>query len=132
MKIKEMNIETFNDSRASRFFDIFPAMKEQITVSKVEPNQVSGWHMHKNQTDYFFVAQGSLKISIINQSGEIFETIVSGDKPKTIKIESNHWHCYRSYESQVFLIYHLSQKHDESDEYRISEDEIFSKYNYKI
>ena len=51
MSIKVLPIEGFKDHRAERFFDIYPDIDGQITVSIVEPNQFSGWHNHALHND---------------------------------------------------------------------------------
>ena len=59
MKIAVSKVEGFKDHRADRFFDIYPDLDGQVTVSIVEPDQFSGWHSHKLQYDIFFAASGS-------------------------------------------------------------------------
>lgn len=132
MNIKISNVSGFNDHRAKRFFDVYPHMSGQVTVSIVQPNQFSGWHCHKLQYDIFFVASGELKIGIISPEGEITEVYLKSEKPETVFIPAGYWHSYRSGEHQVTLVYYLSQKHNEDDEFRATEEEIFEKFKYKI
>ena len=66
MKIK--NIETYNDERADRFFDIFSGLEGQITISAIKPLQFSGWHKHELQTDWFSVVKGRVKVAVISPS----------------------------------------------------------------
>ena len=132
MNIERQHIESFSDQRAVRYFDLFSGLSGQITISKVLPHQFSGWHKHLKQTDEFFVAEGLLKVAIINPNGEITEELLSPDEPKTIKIYPNQWHSGKSYEHKTILIYHLNKKHNESDEFRATEEEIIDQFNYKI
>ena len=132
MSVKVSSVEGFKDHRADRFFDIYPALDGQITVSIVEPNQFSGWHCHALQYDIFFVASGSLKIGIISPDGDVSEVMLKSDKPERIYIPTGYWHCYKSGTSQATLVYYLSKKHNEHDELRASEEEIFSKFGYRI
>lgn len=125
-------VEGFRDHRADRYFDIYPELHGQITVSVVEPHQFSGWHKHKLQYDIFFVASGELKISIISPDGVVEEVFFDASNRQSVFIPPLHWHCYKSFGSQATLIYYLSRKHDEDDEYRASDDEIFSWFQYRI
>jgi len=131
-KIDVFQIESFADKRASRFFDLFPELSGQITVSIINAQQFSGWHKHKKQYDQFFVADGEIKIAIISPAGKVSEEILNSAEPRTILIPPDHWHCYHSISETATLIYYLSRKHDESDELRASEEDIFKSYNYKI
>ena len=132
MSVEISPVDGFKDDRADRFFDIYPHIDGQITVSNVEPDQFSGWHSHKLQYDIFFVAAGSLKIGIISPNGEVTEVVLDSKKPETILIPTGYWHCYKSGREFATLVYYLSQKHNEDDEYRATEEEIFDKYGYRI
>jgi len=132
MSVKVSSVEGFKDHRADRFFDLYPHIDGQITVSIVEPHQFSGWHSHALQYDIFFVASGNLKIGIISPDGKVTEVFLSSDRPETVFIPSGFWHCYKSGECAATLVYYLSQKHNEDDEYRASEEEIFNKFGYRI
>ena len=130
--MNEYIIESYSDVRANRYFDIFPKLKSQITVSEIYPNQISGWHMHKKQNDEFCLIKGNIKIALISESGIITEYMLSEDKVRTIYIPKTYYHCWRNYNKQSILIYHLSNKHDESDEYRLTFKEIKNRFNYEI
>ena len=132
MTVKISSVEGFKDHRADRFFDLFPHIDGQITVSLVEPNQFSGWHKHALQYDIFFVASGELKIGIISPDGVAEEVVIDANNRSSVSIPSGYWHCYKSFHSAATLIYFLSRKHDETDEYRATEDEIFSQFQYRI
>ena len=132
MEFNDFKIDTFVDERASRYFDLFPEMSGQITVSIIEKHQFSGWHKHHLQYDQFFVARGKIKVAIITPTGDVKEEYLSEDNPKTILIPPDHWHCWRSDDETSFLIYYLSRKHDEYDEIRGTEEEIYKQYQYKV
>lgn len=125
------NLETFNDERADRIFDLFPELIGQITASVIAPNQFSGWHKHEKQTDEFCVVSGKLTVSVITISGRIKIFALDSAQPQTVFIEPGELHCWRSGESGAVLIYHLSKKHDETDEYRYTTDEVYEKFNYR-
>ena len=132
MSVKVMSVEGYKDHRASRFFDVYPHIDGQITVSIVQPNEFSGWHSHALQYDIFFVANGNLKIGIISPGGQVTEVLLSSKNPETVFIPTGYWHCYKSCDAPATLVYYLSQKHNEYDEFRATEDEIFEKFGYKI
>jgi dTDP-4-dehydrorhamnose 3,5-epimerase-like enzyme len=125
-------IESFEDQRAARYFDLFPELPGQVTVSVIMPHQFSGWHKHQHQTDQFFVAEGVIKVGIITPAGEMIEELLSSEHPETITIPPGHWHAWKSLAEKVFLVYHLSQKHDESDEIRETAEGISKRYGYQL
>ena len=132
MSIKKL--EHFNDHRANRFFDLYEDMdgNGQVTASLILPNQFSGWHMHYLQFDQFTVVKGCIKVVTISPEGDIIEHFLRADNPETLRIEPGYIHCYKSSDEEALLIYYLSQKHNEDDEYRFSEEEILEKFNYKV
>jgi dTDP-4-dehydrorhamnose 3,5-epimerase-like enzyme len=130
MSIKKL--EFYNDDRASRFFDLYDELDGQVTASAIEPNQFSGWHMHELQYDKFTVVLGKVKVGVIEQNGTINEYILDSKDPSTLHILPTQIHCYKNFDEKSLLIYYLSQKHNEGDEFRFTEEEIFKKYNYKI
>jgi len=132
MTLKFLPVESFADDRASRFFDLYPELSGQVTVSVIEKFQFSGWHKHKLQYDQFFVADGKIKVGVISPDGEVSENILSADNPRTIFIPANYWHCYHAMDEKAVLIYYLSRKHDEVDELRATIEEIKEQYNYTI
>ena len=125
-------LEFFNDHRANRFFDLYDELSGQVTVSVIEPNQFSGWHMHKLQYDKFTVVSGKVKVGVIEQNGLIHEHILDACKPETLHILPTQIHSYKNYSKKSVLVYYLSEKHNECDEYRFSEKEIYERFKYKI
>ena len=130
MSIKKL--EFYNDERASRFFDLYDELPGQVTASAIEPNQFSGWHMHELQYYKFTVVLGKVKVGVIDQNGTINEYILDSKEPSTLHILPTQIHCYKNLDEKSLLIYYLSQKHNEADEFRFTEDEIFERFNYKI
>ena len=130
--MEKLRIDSYHDERANRYFDIFPNLEGQVTVSIVTPNTVSGWHRHKIQSDQFFVVKGVLTVTTISPKGVVRKVELSASSPCTITILPNYWHGWRSYEDEVTLIYYLSEKHDESDEYRASRGAIYSEFGVDL
>jgi dTDP-4-dehydrorhamnose 3,5-epimerase-like enzyme len=125
------NLESYNDERANRVFDLYPGLQGQVTASTVAPHQFSGWHKHEKQTDEFCVVLGKLIVSVITVAGEVQIFELNSSQPQTIFIEPRELHCWRSGEVGAVLIYHLSRKHDESDEFRYSADQVYQEFNYR-
>jgi dTDP-4-dehydrorhamnose 3,5-epimerase-like enzyme len=117
-------IDTFSDNRADRFFDIFPVLDGQITVSVIRPNQFSGWHKHFLQTDYFCVVQGTLDVLTVDKAGNLRISTLDSLSPTVIEIPPDSIHSWLSKESSVTLVYYLTRKHDESDEFRLNTSEV--------
>ena len=130
MTIKKL--EFYNDHRASRFFDLYDELPGQVTISVIEPNQFSGWHMHKLQYDKFTVVCGRVKVVVIKQDGTINEHILDASVPETLHILPTEIHSYKNFSEKSVLSYYLSKKHNEADEYRFSEEEIYKRFKYKI
>jgi len=121
-------IDSYVDNRAIRYFDIFPEIKGQVTISVIAPNSVSGWHKHKLQADYFFVAKGRLTLKAITPGGVVTEADLTSESPVTCVILPEYWHGWRAYDEEVVLCYFLTRKHDENDEYRATAEEIFDQF----
>lgn len=132
MSPKKSIIESFKDQRATRFFDLFPELPGQITVSVIRPQQFSGWHKHVRQTDHFFVAEGTIKVGIITPASEMIVELLSSEYPETITIPPGHWHAWKSLGEKAILVYYLSQKHDEADEMRETAEGIWKRYGYEL
>lgn len=124
--------ESFADARAARYFDLFPSLTGQVTVSVIAPGQISGWHRHRLQTDQWFVAKGRVKICTIDEDGKIDELHVEGPAAKVVTVRPGLWHGWRSFDEEVILIYFLDHKHDETDEIRATAIEIFERYGYQL
>ena len=107
MPIKKL--EFYNDHRASRFFDLYDELPGQVTISVIEPNQFSGWHMHKLQYDKFTVVCGRVKVVVIKQDGTINEHILDASVPETLHILPTEIHSYKNFSEKSVLSYYLSK-----------------------
>ena len=125
-------IESYVDERASRYFDIFQGLKGQVTISRITAKSISGWHKHKNQTDQFFVVKGHLRLTVVSPTGIVQVQTLSDGIPMTVTVHPNYWHGWRALEEDVILIYYLDRKHDESDEFRCSEEQMKSDFGIEL
>jgi len=110
------------------FFDgKFP---EQINISKSNSNVIRAWHKHnRNQTDYFIVQEGKMKICAYDGNkesstyGKLVEIEASGEKLQIIKIPGHLWHGTKTISDEPSItIYFLTNLYDYSnpDEERIN------------
>ena len=88
--------EVFRTDWAEFFDGIIP---KQINLSDSKPGTIRAWHKHtRNQTDYFLVKKGKVKICIYDGEkesktfGKLVEIIVSGDELKIVKVPGHFWH----------------------------------------
>ena len=88
--------EVFRTDWAEFFDGIIP---KQINLSDSKPGTIRAWHKHtRNQTDYFLVKKGKVKICIYDGEkesktfGKLVEIVVSGDEFKIVKVPGHFWH----------------------------------------
>ena len=88
--------EVFRTDWAEFFDGIIP---KQINLSDSKPGTIRAWHKHtRNQTDYFLVKKGKVKICIFDGEkesktfGKLVEIVVSGDEFKIVKVPGHFWH----------------------------------------
>ena len=111
------------DTRRKAICDIFgDATPGDVNVFIANPDQVTCWHKHERQTDWFFCLSGSItfrwwKAGVFHQ-----ETLAQGDE-KIVTIPPNWWHGYRSGPNGSTVLMYLDRKYDEMDELRMTEAE---------
>ena len=88
--------EIFRTDWIECFDGIIP---KQINLSDSKPCTIRAWHKHtRNQTDYFLVKKGKVKICIFDGEkesktfGKLVEIVVSGDEFKIVKVPGHFWH----------------------------------------
>ena len=88
--------EVFRTDWAEFFDGIIP---KQINLSDSKPGTIRAWHKHtRNQTDYFLVKKGKVRICIFDGEkesktfGKLVEIVVSGDEFKIVKVPGHFWH----------------------------------------
>ena len=119
--------EVFRSDWKEFFNGKFP---EQINISKSNPNVIRAWHKHnRNQTDYFMVQEGTMKICAYDGDkesstyGKLVEIKASGKKLQIIKIPGHLWHGTKTISDEPSItIYFLTNLYDYSnpDEERIN------------
>ena len=95
------------------------------------------WHIHKRQTDWWYVAIGSVKAALVDMrdgsstKGELME-ILLGDVygPKVLKIPPGVAHGYQVLQGPAHLFYITSHIYDPGDEGRIPHDDPSIGYDW--
>jgi dTDP-4-dehydrorhamnose 3,5-epimerase-like enzyme len=111
----------------------------QINHSRLEKDVIKGFHLHKKQTDVWYVMDRSIVILFDLRPHKDFHLenvsshfkrdlkskamkIITGDKPKLITIPPWVAHGIFSPYGPVNMIYFVNRFFDENDEFRISWD----------
>ena len=93
----------------------------QVNTSFTYPGIIRAWHRHiRGQVDYFYVAQGALKICAYtndNESIDIKEGLVeitaSSRKPQIVRIPGHYWHGFKNVNNEPsLLIYFVNRLYD--------------------
>lgn len=95
------------------------------------------WHIHKKQTDWWYVAVGTIKAALYDMrdgsptKGELME-ILLGDVygPKVLKIPPGVAHGYRVLQGPAHLFYVTSHTYNATDEGRIPHDDPSIGYDW--
>jgi dTDP-4-dehydrorhamnose 3,5-epimerase len=95
----------------------------QLNLSYSYPGIIRAWHRHlRGQEDYFICIQGSIKICAFDDredsktKGELDEFIVSGDKPRIVKIPGILWHGFKVLGVKpATLLYGVNRLYDYKD-----------------
>jgi dTDP-4-dehydrorhamnose 3,5-epimerase-like enzyme len=106
------------DARRRGFYDIVPGLKGEMNFSHMNPGVICGMHMHRQQTDYFIVAKGSILMRLVYDDGRPEEKFVLSEHThKTVVIPPGVWHGYKSLEPTV-LVFYIDHKFNVDDESR--------------
>jgi dTDP-4-dehydrorhamnose 3,5-epimerase len=110
----------------------------QWSHTKTYAGAAKGWHIHKKQTDWWYVAIGTVKVVLHDTRadsptrGETMEIIVGGDyTPRVVKIPPGVAHGYKVLEGPCHMFYITSHLYDPSDEGRIPHDDPSIGYDWK-
>mgnify|MGYP001576044019 CR=1 FL=1 len=106
------------DARRRGFYDIIPGLPGEMSFTHMSPGVICGLHLHKQHTDYFTVAKGSILMRLVYEDGRPEEKfVVSEYTRQTIIIPPGVWHGYKSLEPTV-LVFYIDHKFDTADELR--------------
>ncbi len=116
--MKFYKYRTHSDSRRTGAYDIIPGLTGDFNFTKhpkgIIPEEL---HLHKRQTDYFAVVEGSVMFYLKHSNGRKEKVIVSAKDGKTAIIPFGVWHGYTALEPSIMAFY-LTHKYDPKDEFR--------------
>lgn len=109
------------------FFDgTFP---KQVNLSMSKPGVIRAWHRHsRNQTDYFLVKKGKMKICIYDGNeksytfGKLVEVFAGDDELKIVKVPGHFWHGTQTisdYSSETIYFLTNLYNYENPDEERL-------------
>ena len=106
--------------------DIFEEGFGQWSHSLMYPGTAKAWHVHQRQTDWWYVAVGTLKIALYDTRpespthGELTEFIMGDNHPaRVIRIPPGVAHGCKAIGGPAHLFYITSHTYDPKDEGRI-------------
>jgi len=109
----------------------------QFSHSLVMEGVAKGWHIHKIQTDWIYVATGALKIGLYDTrsdsptQGELMEILLGDIYPaKVVKIPPGVAHGYRALSGPTHVLYVMSHTYNSADEGRIPHDDPSIGYDW--
>jgi len=117
--------------------DVFEEGFEQWSHSLMYPGVIKAWHIHKKQTDWWYVGTGVLKVVLYDkrpESSTYRQTmeIMLGDnhEPSILKIPPGVAHGCKCLSGPANLLYITSHTYDPEDEGRIPHDDSEIGYDW--
>jgi dTDP-4-dehydrorhamnose 3,5-epimerase len=136
-------LTTYSDERG--FFreiirvtdDFFSDGFGQWSHSMVQPGVAKAWHVHKLQTDWFYVVTGSMKVVLHDTRpdspthGETMQILMGDHYPsQVVKIPPGVAHGYKVIDGPAHMLYLTSRTYDPGDEGRIPHDDPTIGYDW--
>ena len=117
--------------------DFFSEGFGQWSHSLVQPGVAKAWHVHKLQTDWFYVVSGSMKVVLHDTRpdslthGETMEILMGDHYPsQVVKIPPGVAHGYKVIDGPAHMLYLTSRTYDPGDEGRIPHDDASIGYDW--
>lgn len=103
----------------------------------MHPGTAKAWHVHQKQTDWWYVAIGTLKVALVDTRpdsptrGELMEFFLGDNHPaQVIKIPPGVAHGCKAIGGLAHLFYITSHTYDPADEGRIPHDDAEIGYDW--
>ena len=110
--------------------DFFPEGFGQWSHSRMYQGVAKAWHVHKIQTDWWYVGSGRLKVALYDTRQDspthgLVQELFMGDdcEPIVLKIPPGVAHGCRAISPEAHLFYITSHIYDGTDEGRIPHDD---------
>ena len=117
--------------------DFFSEGFGQWSHSLVHAGVAKAWHVHKLQTDWFYVVSGVMKVVLHDgrpdspTHGEITEILMGdGHSAQVVKIPPGVAHGYKVINGPAHMLYVTSRTYDPNDEGRIPHDDPSIGYDW--
>lgn len=117
--------------------DFFGEGFGQWSHSVVHPGVAKAWHIHQLQTDWLYLAAGTMKVVLYDtrpdssSHGQLMEILVGEIYgPQVIKIPPGVAHGYKVLDGPAHVIYVTSRTYDPSDEGHIDHDDPLIGYDW--
>jgi len=102
----------------------------QMSHSLVHKGVVKAWHLHRIQTDWWYIAGGLLRVGLYDTRadspthGETMDFLLGDGQPaQVVKIPPGVAYGYRIVSGPAHVIYVMSHVYNVDDELRIDEDD---------
>lgn len=109
----------------------------QWSHTKTYAGAAKAWHVHRRQTDWWYVAIGIIRVALYDTrtgspTHSRLEEFLMGEEqgPQLLKIPPGVAHGYRVLEGPAHLFYITSRVYDPSDEGRIPHDDPTIGYDW--
>jgi dTDP-4-dehydrorhamnose 3,5-epimerase len=109
----------------------------QWSHTKTYAGAAKAWHVHRRQTDWWYVAIGIIRVALYDTRADSpthsrLEEFLMGEEqgPQLLKIPPGVAHGYRVLEGPAHLFYITSRVYDPSDEGRIPHDDPTIGYDW--
>jgi dTDP-4-dehydrorhamnose 3,5-epimerase len=117
--------------------DIFPEGFGQWSHSRMHQGVAKAWHVHRRQTDWWYVGGGVLKVALYDTRPDspthgVLQELLMGDGQEAIvlKIPPGVAHGCKVLSAEAHLFYITSHTYDASDEGRIAHDDPSIGYDW--
>ena len=109
--------------------DLFGEGFGQWSHSLMYPGTAKAWHVHRRQTDWWYIGLGTLKVALFDTRpessthGQLVELFMGEDHPaQVVKIPPGVAHGCKAINGPAHLFYITSRIYDPADEGRIPHD----------
>ncbi len=103
----------------------FKNVKRFYQIENHRRGFIRGWHGHKTEQKYVYVARGSAFVGVVNlHTEEVEKFVLAAEKPRILWIPPNHANGFMTLEEDTIVIFFssLSLEESEKDDIRFPYD----------